>query len=127
MAQIHTTVQFNGQITDLSIQHHSGVIISLQKELINHGATKGYLSRNKRTWFLTQRTQKPHKQPRQYSRRKYDNSEEKILSITNDIKRYKITHLTRPNELGTTAGKVAKRNPETTRFWNDYVLQIATR
>ena len=58
---------------------------------------------------------------------KNDNSEDNILSITNDFKRYKITHLTRPNELGTATGKVAKRNPETTRFWNDYVLQIATR
>ena len=62
-----------------------------------------------------------------YSRKINDNSEDKILSITNDFERYKITHLTRPNKLGTTTGKVAKRNPETTRFWNDYVLQIATR
>ena len=42
-------------------------------------------------------------------------------------KKYKITHLTRPNELGTTTSKVAKRNPDTARLWNDYVLQIATR
>ena len=50
-----------------------------------------------------------------------------ILSITNDFKRYKITHLTRPNELGTTTSKVAKRNPDTARLWNNYVSQIATR
>ena len=56
-----------------------------------------------------------------------DNSEDKILSITNGFKKYKITHLTRPNELGTTTSKVAKRNPDTTRLWNDYVFQIATR
>ena len=54
-------------------------------------------------------------------------SEDKILSITNGFEKYKITHLTRPNELGTTIGKVAKRNPDTTRLWNDYVFQIATR
>ena len=42
-------------------------------------------------------------------------------------KRYKITHLTRPNELGTTTSKVAKRSPDTTRLWNDYVLQITTQ
>ena len=39
------------------------------------------------------------------SRIKNDNSEDKILSIINDFKRYKITHLTRPNELRTTTGK----------------------
>ena len=43
------------------------------------------------------------------------------------FKRYKITHLTRPNELGTTTSKVAKRSPNTIRLWNDYVLQIATQ
>ena len=59
---------------------------------------------------------------RDISRIKNDNSEDNILSITNDFKRYKITHLIRPNELSTTTGKVAKRNPETTRFWNNYVL-----
>ena len=33
----------------------------------------------------------------------------------------------KPNELGTTTSKVAKRNPDTARLWNDYVFQIATR
>ena len=42
-------------------------------------------------------------------------------------KKKKITHLTRPNELGTTTSKVAKRNPDTSRLWNDYVFQIATQ
>ena len=64
---------------------------------------------------------------RDISRIKNDNSEDKILSITNDFKRYKITHLTRPNELGTTTGKVGKRDPKTIRLWNNYVFQIATR
>ena len=61
------------------------------------------------------------------SAEKNDNTEDKILSIINDFKHYKITHLTRPNELGTTTSKIAKRNPDTTRLWNDYVFQIATR
>ena len=64
---------------------------------------------------------------RDISRIKNDNSEDKILSIINGFEKLKITHLTRPNELGTTTGKVAKRNPDTTRLWNDYMFQIATR
>jgi len=51
----------------------------------------------------------------------------RIFFITNEIKKYKITHLTRPDELGTTTSKVAKRNPDTTRLWNDYVFQFAAR
>ena len=61
------------------------------------------------------------------SRIKNDNSEDKILFIINGFKKLKITHLTRPNELGTTTSKVAKRNPDTARLWNDYMSQIATR
>ena len=98
----------------------------LQKELISHEATEGHLTRN----ITTQSLQKELGNlidNRDISRIKNDNSEDKILSITNDFKRYKITHLTRPNELETTTGMVAKRNPETTRLWNDYVFQIATR
>ena len=64
---------------------------------------------------------------RDISRIKNDNLEDKILSITNDFKRYKITHFTRPNELSITTSKVTKRNPDTARLWNDYVFQIATR
>ena len=51
----------------------------------------------------------------------------RIFFITNEIKKYKITHLTRPDELGTTTSKVAKRNPDTARLWNDYVFQFAAR
>ena len=51
----------------------------------------------------------------------------RLFFITNDFKKYKITHLTRPNELGTATSKVAKRSPDTTRLWNDYVFQIATQ
>ena len=51
----------------------------------------------------------------------------RIFFITNEIKKYKITHLTRPNELGTTTSKVAKRNLDTARLWNDYVFQFAAR
>ena len=40
----------------------------------------------------------------------------RFFSITNGFKKYKITHLTRPNELGNTTSKVAKRNPDTTRL-----------
>ena len=64
---------------------------------------------------------------RDISRIKNDNSEDKILFIINSFKKLKITHLTRPNELGTMTSKVAKRNPDTARLWNDYVFQIATR
>ena len=62
-----------------------------------------------------------------YSKKMNDNSEDKILFITNGFKKLKITHLTRPNELGTMKSKVAKRNSDTARLWNDYVFQIATR
>ena len=51
----------------------------------------------------------------------------RLFFITNGFKNYKITHITRPNELVTTTSKVSKRSPDTTRLWNDYVLQIATR
>jgi len=51
----------------------------------------------------------------------------RLSFITNGFKNYKITHITRPNELGTTTSKVAKRSPDTTRLWNDYMLQIATQ
>ena len=50
------------------------------------------------------------------SRIKNDNSEGKILFIINGFKKLKITHLTRPNKLGTTTSKVAKRNPNTARL-----------
>jgi hypothetical protein len=43
--------------------------------------------------------------------KKEDNSENNIFSITNIFKGYKITDLTRPNELGTMTNKVATRNP----------------
>ena len=98
----------------------------LQKELISHEATKGHLTRS-----ITTRTLQKELgnliNKRDISRIKNDDSEDNILSITNDFKRYKITHLTRPNKLSTTTDKVAKRNPDTTRLWNDYVFQIATR
>jgi hypothetical protein len=45
------------------------------------------------------------------------NLESKIFSITNIFKRYKITDLTRPNELGTTTNKVATKSTERTRLW----------
>ena len=51
----------------------------LQKELINHEATKGYLTRNTKNPVLIERTRESHKQPGQYSSKKYDNSEEKTL------------------------------------------------
>ena len=51
----------------------------------------------------------------------------RLSFITNGFKNYKITHITRPNELGITTSKIAKRSPDTTRLWNDYVLQIATQ
>ena len=64
---------------------------------------------------LTERTQESHKQPG-HKQKKNENSEDKILSIINGFKNYKITHLTRPNELGTTTSEVGKRNPDTTRL-----------
>ena len=98
----------------------------LQKELINHEAMEGYLTRNITTRSL-QKELENLIDNRDISRIKNDNSEDKILSITNDFKKYKITHLTRPNKFGTTTSRVAKRNPDTTRLWNDYVFQITTR
>ena len=98
----------------------------LQKELINHDATEGYLTRNTRTRFLYKELGSLINN-QDISRKENDNSEDKILSIINSFKNYKITHLTRPNELRTTTSKVAKRNSDTTRLWNDYVFQITTR
>jgi hypothetical protein len=43
-------------------------------------------------------------------------SGKRSFSIINIFKRYKITDLTRPNELGTTTNKVATRSPERTRL-----------
>ena len=83
-----------------------------KKQPVNHEEKKGYLTRNIRTRFLRKELRNLMNN-QNYSRKIYDNSEDKILSITNDFKRYKITHLTRPNKLGTTTGKVAKRNPKT--------------
>jgi hypothetical protein len=45
------------------------------------------------------------------------NSESKIFSIINIFKRYKITYLTRPNELDTMTNKVATRSTERTGLW----------
>ena len=87
----------------------------LQKEPINHEATKGYLTRNIRTRFL-QKELGNLINNQDFSRKKNDNSEDKILSIINGYQKYKITHLTRPNELGTMTSKVAKRNPDTARL-----------
>jgi hypothetical protein len=42
---------------------------------------------------------------------------QKILSITNIFKRYKIIDLTRPNELSTMMNKVTMRSPERTQLW----------
>ena len=93
----------------------------LQKELINHEATEGYLTRNTRTQFLYKEL-RSLKNNQDISKKDNDNSEDKILFIINSFKNYKITHLTRPNELSTTMSKIAKRNPDTTRLWNDYVF-----
>jgi hypothetical protein len=82
-----------------------------KKELINSEANKGYHTKKTKNSVFTERTQESHKQLGQYSRKK-NNSEDKILSITNDFKRYNIADLTRPNELSTTTNKVATRSPE---------------
>ena len=101
------------------------MIILPQKELVNNKAKKGYLTRSATTWSF-QKELRNLINNQDISRKKNDNSEDKILSIINGFKKYKITHLTRPNELDTTTSKVAKRNPDTTKLWNDYVFQIAT-
>ena len=87
---------------------------------------KGYLTRNITTRSL-QKELGNLIDNRDISRIKNDNSEDKILFIINGFKKLKITQLTRPNELGTMTSKVAKRNPDIARLWNDYVFQIATR
>ena len=79
-------VQFNGQMSNLSIQHHVRVIILLQKELINHEATKGYLTRNATTRSLYKELGNLINN-RDISRIKNDNSEDKIISIINGFKK----------------------------------------
>jgi len=84
-AQIHTTVQTNGQISDLSVQHHGRVIRSLQEQLVKtrrkKEERKGYLTRNKRTRLF-------EKEPGNLmdngdrNRKVKDNSEDKIRYIT---------------------------------------------
>ena len=81
--------------------------ITVKKQPVNHEEKKGYLTRNIRTQFL-QKELENLMNNQDYSRKMNDNSEDKILSITSGFKKYKITHLTRPNELGTTTSKVAK-------------------
>ena len=76
----------------LSIQQHGRVIILLQKELINHEATEGYLTRNTRTRFLYKELGSLINN-QDISRKENDNSEDKILSIISSLKNYKITHL----------------------------------
>ena len=85
MAQIHTTVQFNVQISDLSIQHHGRVIRLLQEQPVNHEEMKGYLTRNIRTPFLWKELRNLMNNWN-YSRKINDNSEDKILSITSNFK-----------------------------------------
>jgi hypothetical protein len=51
-----TTVQYNGQILDLSIQYRGRVVILLKKELINHEANKGYHTRKTKSSVFTERT-----------------------------------------------------------------------
>ena len=75
-------VQFNAQILDLSIQYHGRVIRSLQEQPVNHEETKGYLARNKRTRLLKKELRSLMNN-QDYSRKMNDNSEDKILSITN--------------------------------------------
>jgi hypothetical protein len=53
----------------------------------------------------------------QISKKGDNNSEDNIFSITNIFKRYKITDLIRPNELGIMTNKVATKSPERTRLW----------
>jgi hypothetical protein len=43
-------------------------------------------------------------------------TEKERFFITNIIKEYNITNLTRPNELGTTTSKVATKGPGKTRL-----------
>ena len=79
-------VQFNGQISDLSIQHHGGVIILPQKELINNKPKKGYLTRSATTRSL-QKELGNLINNWDIRRIKNDNSEDKILFIINGLKK----------------------------------------
>ena len=91
-AQIHTTVQTNGQISDLSVQHHGRVIRSLQEQPVNHEEMKGYLTRNIRTRFLRKELGNLMNN-QDYSRKINDNSEDKILSIINGFKKNTRLHI----------------------------------
>jgi hypothetical protein len=51
----------------------------------------------------------------------------KIFSITNIFKGYKITDFTRPIKFGTTTNQIAIRNAVEFGSRNDYVLLVATR
>ena len=88
-------VQFNGQISDLSIQQNGRVTILLQKEHISHEATEGYLTRNITTRSL-QKELGNLIDNRDISRIKNDNSEDKVLFITNGFKNRRLHILQDP-------------------------------
>ena len=76
----------HGQIPDLSIQHHGGVIILPQKELINNKAKKGYLTRSATTQSL-QKELRNLINNQDIRKIKNYNSEDKILSIITGFKK----------------------------------------
>ena len=88
-------IQFNGQISDLSIQHHGGVIILPQKELINNKAKKGYLTGSATTRSL-QKELRNLMNNQDYNRKINDNSKDKILSIASDFKNRRLQILQDP-------------------------------
>jgi len=88
-------VRSNGQISDLSIQHHGRVFRLLQEQPVNHEETKGHLARNKRTRLLKKELGSLMNN-QDYSRKMNDNSEDKILSITNGFKNRRLHILQDP-------------------------------
>ena len=92
-------VQTNGQISDLSVQHHGRVIRSLQEQLVKtrrkKEERKGYLTRNKRT-RLFKKELGNLMNDRDHNRKVKDNSEDKIRYITSDFKNRRLQILQDP-------------------------------
>ena len=63
MTQIHTTVQFNGQISDLSIQQKRQSYHIATKRTHQPGSNEGLPHKEHKNSVLIERTREPHKQP----------------------------------------------------------------
>ena len=87
----------------------------LQKELISHKAKKGYLIRNIRTQFL-QKELGNLINNQTVAEKRMTTQKTRFFPLQMTSKDTRLHILEDPTKLGTTIGKVAKRNPKITRL-----------